>query len=138
MMCKDLHSLLCASFSFGEMLAFTLTAFLELMDHGIVSWDLISLSFIKQVPCPKKPRAIHLTHYSFTGQISTLKSFKVCIFIHILLFNYVTFLSSYIPDMSGCCCLATPHIVQSSFSVCDKFSSGNFGVAFTVTQGKTF
>lgn len=37
------------SFSFGEMLAFTLTAFLELMDHGIVSWDLISLSFIKQV-----------------------------------------------------------------------------------------
>jgi len=34
--------------SFGEMLAFTLTAFLELMDHGIVSWDLISLSFIKQ------------------------------------------------------------------------------------------
>ncbi|MED6272439.1 Engulfment and cell motility protein 2 [Characodon lateralis] len=37
---------------FGEMLAFTLTAFLELMDHGIVSWDLISLSFIKQVLRP--------------------------------------------------------------------------------------
>uniref|UniRef100_A0A8C5FU97 ELMO domain-containing protein n=1 Tax=Gadus morhua TaxID=8049 RepID=A0A8C5FU97_GADMO len=34
---------------FGEMLAFTLTAFLELMDHGIVSWDLLSLSFIKQI-----------------------------------------------------------------------------------------
>uniref|UniRef100_A0A8C1RTD1 Engulfment and cell motility 2 n=1 Tax=Cyprinus carpio TaxID=7962 RepID=A0A8C1RTD1_CYPCA len=34
---------------FGEMLAFTLTAFLELMDHGIVSWDLISVSFIKQI-----------------------------------------------------------------------------------------
>ncbi|XP_062842324.1 engulfment and cell motility protein 2 isoform X2 [Trichomycterus rosablanca] len=34
---------------FGEMLAFTLTAFLELMDHGVVSWDLISLSFIKQI-----------------------------------------------------------------------------------------
>ncbi|KTF90578.1 hypothetical protein cypCar_00045833, partial [Cyprinus carpio] len=33
---------------FGEMLAFTLTAFLELMDHGIISWDLISVSFIKQ------------------------------------------------------------------------------------------
>uniref|UniRef100_A0A8C7H319 Engulfment and cell motility 2 n=1 Tax=Oncorhynchus kisutch TaxID=8019 RepID=A0A8C7H319_ONCKI len=32
-----------------RMLAFTLTAFLELMDHGIVSWDLISLSFIKQI-----------------------------------------------------------------------------------------
>uniref|UniRef100_A0A672M1Y3 Engulfment and cell motility 2 n=1 Tax=Sinocyclocheilus grahami TaxID=75366 RepID=A0A672M1Y3_SINGR len=31
------------------MLAFTLTAFLELMDHGIVSWDLISVSFIKQI-----------------------------------------------------------------------------------------
>ncbi|TRY86606.1 hypothetical protein DNTS_018586 [Danionella cerebrum] len=34
---------------FGEMLAFTLTAFLELMDHGIVSWDMISISFIKQI-----------------------------------------------------------------------------------------
>ncbi|XP_056590791.1 engulfment and cell motility protein 2 isoform X3 [Triplophysa dalaica] len=34
---------------FGEMLAFTLTAFLELMDHGIVSWDLVSVSFIKQI-----------------------------------------------------------------------------------------
>ncbi|NP_001186987.1 engulfment and cell motility protein 2 [Danio rerio] len=34
---------------FGEMLAFTLTAFLELMDHGIVSWELLSLSFIKQI-----------------------------------------------------------------------------------------
>uniref|UniRef100_A0AAY4ELI6 ELMO domain-containing protein n=1 Tax=Denticeps clupeoides TaxID=299321 RepID=A0AAY4ELI6_9TELE len=42
----DLAFSLC---SFGEMLAFTLTAFLELMDHGIVSWDLISLSFIKQI-----------------------------------------------------------------------------------------
>ncbi|XP_051887082.1 engulfment and cell motility protein 2 isoform X1 [Pristis pectinata] len=36
-------------FSFGEMLAFTLTAFLELMDHGIISWDLISTAFIKQI-----------------------------------------------------------------------------------------
>uniref|UniRef100_A0A8C7XQW0 Engulfment and cell motility 2 n=1 Tax=Oryzias sinensis TaxID=183150 RepID=A0A8C7XQW0_9TELE len=34
---------------FSSMLAFTLTAFLELMDHGIVSWDLISISFIKQI-----------------------------------------------------------------------------------------
>ncbi|XP_062897665.1 engulfment and cell motility protein 2 isoform X1 [Mobula hypostoma] len=36
-------------FSFGEMLAFTLTAFLELMDHGIISWDMISTAFIKQI-----------------------------------------------------------------------------------------
>ncbi|KAK6479288.1 engulfment and cell motility protein 2 isoform X1 [Huso huso] len=35
--------------NFGEMLAFTLTAFLELMDHGIVSWELLSLPFIKQI-----------------------------------------------------------------------------------------
>ncbi|XP_072370678.1 engulfment and cell motility protein 2 isoform X2 [Scyliorhinus torazame] len=35
--------------NFGEMLAFTLTAFLELMDHGIVSWDMISTAFIKQI-----------------------------------------------------------------------------------------
>lgn len=34
------------------MLAFTLTAFLELMDHGIVSWDMVSITFIKQVRLP--------------------------------------------------------------------------------------
>ncbi|KAM6457658.1 engulfment and cell motility protein 2 isoform 1-T1 [Liasis olivaceus] len=34
---------------YGEMLAFTLTAFLELMDHGLVSWDTVSISFIKQI-----------------------------------------------------------------------------------------
>ncbi|KAM4032369.1 engulfment and cell motility protein 2 isoform 1-T1 [Anomaloglossus baeobatrachus] len=34
---------------YSEMLAFTLTAFLELMDHGIVSWDMVSLIFIKQI-----------------------------------------------------------------------------------------
>uniref|UniRef100_A0A670ZS59 Engulfment and cell motility 2 n=1 Tax=Pseudonaja textilis TaxID=8673 RepID=A0A670ZS59_PSETE len=33
----------------GEMLAFTLTAFLELMDHGLVSWDTVSVGFIKQI-----------------------------------------------------------------------------------------
>ncbi|XP_032897924.1 engulfment and cell motility protein 2 isoform X2 [Amblyraja radiata] len=35
--------------NFGEMLAFSLTAFLELMDHGIISWDMISTAFIKQI-----------------------------------------------------------------------------------------
>uniref|UniRef100_A0A8C4S5I8 Engulfment and cell motility 2 n=1 Tax=Erpetoichthys calabaricus TaxID=27687 RepID=A0A8C4S5I8_ERPCA len=34
---------------FGEMLAFTLTAFLEINGPWIVSWDLISFSFIKQI-----------------------------------------------------------------------------------------
>ncbi|XP_015263902.1 PREDICTED: engulfment and cell motility protein 2 [Gekko japonicus] len=34
---------------YGEMLAFALTAFLELMDHGVVSWDMVSLTFIKQI-----------------------------------------------------------------------------------------
>uniref|UniRef100_A0A8D2KXV6 Engulfment and cell motility 2 n=1 Tax=Varanus komodoensis TaxID=61221 RepID=A0A8D2KXV6_VARKO len=34
---------------YSEMLAFTLTAFLELMDHGIVSWDTVSITFIKQI-----------------------------------------------------------------------------------------
>lgn len=38
--------------SYGETLAFTLTAFLELMDHGLISWDTISIGFIKQVPSP--------------------------------------------------------------------------------------
>lgn len=39
------------------MLAFTLTAFLELMDHGIVSWDMVSVTFIKQV----RPPMFHLS-----------------------------------------------------------------------------
>lgn len=41
-----------ARLSYSEMLAFTLTAFLELMDHGIVSWDMVSITFIKQVRLP--------------------------------------------------------------------------------------
>ncbi|XP_055219287.2 engulfment and cell motility protein 2-like [Gorilla gorilla gorilla] len=34
---------------YSDMLAFTLTAFLELMDRGIVSWDMVSITFIKQI-----------------------------------------------------------------------------------------
>nr|XP_055220140.1 engulfment and cell motility protein 2-like [Gorilla gorilla gorilla] len=34
---------------YSDMLAFTLTAFLELMDRGIVSWDMVSIIFIKQI-----------------------------------------------------------------------------------------
>uniref|UniRef100_A0A3B4DG13 ELMO domain-containing protein n=1 Tax=Pygocentrus nattereri TaxID=42514 RepID=A0A3B4DG13_PYGNA len=34
---------------FGEMLSFTLTAFVELMDHGIISWDTFSVAFIKKI-----------------------------------------------------------------------------------------
>ncbi|XP_061486655.1 engulfment and cell motility protein 2 isoform X1 [Rhineura floridana] len=34
---------------YSEMLAFTLTAFLELMDHGIISWDMVPLTFIRQI-----------------------------------------------------------------------------------------
>lgn len=40
------------------MLAFTLTAFLELMDHGIVSWDMVSITFIKQVRPPDSHRSL--------------------------------------------------------------------------------
>lgn len=40
---------LSVSSSFGDMLSFTLTAFVELMDHGIVSWDTFSVAFIKKV-----------------------------------------------------------------------------------------
>uniref|UniRef100_A0A671NX64 Engulfment and cell motility protein 1 n=1 Tax=Sinocyclocheilus anshuiensis TaxID=1608454 RepID=A0A671NX64_9TELE len=34
---------------FGDLLSFTLTAFVELMDHGIVSWDTFSVAFIKKI-----------------------------------------------------------------------------------------
>ncbi|KAG7256177.1 hypothetical protein CRUP_014710, partial [Coryphaenoides rupestris] len=33
---------------FGDLLSFTLTAFVELMDHSIVSWDTFSVAFIKK------------------------------------------------------------------------------------------
>uniref|UniRef100_A0A7N6FAB8 ELMO domain-containing protein n=1 Tax=Anabas testudineus TaxID=64144 RepID=A0A7N6FAB8_ANATE len=36
-------------FLFGDLLSFTLTAFVELMDHGIVSWDTFSVAFIKKI-----------------------------------------------------------------------------------------
>ena len=35
--------------STGDALAFTLKAFVELMDHGIVSWDVLQHKFIKNV-----------------------------------------------------------------------------------------
>uniref|UniRef100_A0AAQ4Q5C5 Engulfment and cell motility 1 (ced-12 homolog, C. elegans) n=1 Tax=Gasterosteus aculeatus aculeatus TaxID=481459 RepID=A0AAQ4Q5C5_GASAC len=38
-----------SSLSFGDLLSFTLTAFVELMDHGIVSWDTFSVAFIKKI-----------------------------------------------------------------------------------------
>uniref|UniRef100_A0A674ECR7 Engulfment and cell motility 1 n=1 Tax=Salmo trutta TaxID=8032 RepID=A0A674ECR7_SALTR len=41
--------LLLLCFSFGDLLSFTLTAFVELMDHGIVSWDTFSVAFIKKI-----------------------------------------------------------------------------------------
>uniref|UniRef100_A0AAY4EN50 ELMO domain-containing protein n=1 Tax=Denticeps clupeoides TaxID=299321 RepID=A0AAY4EN50_9TELE len=37
------------SWTFGDLLSFTLTAFVELMDHGIISWDTFSVAFIKKV-----------------------------------------------------------------------------------------
>lgn len=44
--CSRVRVLSC---SFGDLLSFTLTAFVELMDHGIVSWDTFSVAFIKKV-----------------------------------------------------------------------------------------
>lgn len=68
------------------MLAFTLTAFLELMDHGIVSWDLISLSFIKQVPLlpklirhSKVPQRAHCTDLKLQD-VSFCSSLFICLF----------------------------------------------------------
>jgi hypothetical protein len=35
------------------MLALGLRAFLELMEHGVVSWETLSISFVRKVcPCP--------------------------------------------------------------------------------------
>ena len=36
-------------YSSGEDLAYTLKAFVELMDHSIVSWDVLDPAFIKTV-----------------------------------------------------------------------------------------
>uniref|UniRef100_A0A4W5QTI6 Engulfment and cell motility 1 n=1 Tax=Hucho hucho TaxID=62062 RepID=A0A4W5QTI6_9TELE len=46
---KRTYWLLLLCFSFGDLLSFTLTAFVELMDHGIVSWDTFSVAFIKKI-----------------------------------------------------------------------------------------
>ena len=39
-------------YSNGDALAYTLKAFVELMDHGIVSWDVLQHKFIKNVRVP--------------------------------------------------------------------------------------
>lgn len=35
--------------SLGEVLTLTLRAFLELMEHGMVSWETLSIPFIRKV-----------------------------------------------------------------------------------------
>lgn len=44
----SLRLLICPS-STGEMLAHTLKAFMELMEHDFVSWETLSAAFIKKV-----------------------------------------------------------------------------------------
>ena len=41
--------------SAGDSLAYTLQAFVELMDHGIVSWDVLEHKFIKIVSRTLQP-----------------------------------------------------------------------------------
>ncbi|TSK31455.1 Engulfment and cell motility protein 1 [Bagarius yarrelli] len=50
-MALDMELVACdlVSCSFGEILSYTLTAFVELMDHGIISWDTFSVAFIKKI-----------------------------------------------------------------------------------------
>lgn len=35
--------------SLGELLALALRAFLELMEHGVVSWETLSIPFVRKV-----------------------------------------------------------------------------------------
>lgn len=35
--------------SLGEVLALALKAFLELMEHGVVSWETLSIPFVRKV-----------------------------------------------------------------------------------------
>lgn len=37
--------------SLGELLALALRAFLELMEHGMVSWETLSIPFVRKVGC---------------------------------------------------------------------------------------
>lgn len=104
------------SCSFGEMLAFTLTAFLELMDHGIVSWDLISLSFIKQVP--PQPQGTFIR----TTQHVSLCRLPAEIHGQFFFSLYSSFMSLFLLDVSGCCCQATAHIMQTSLPVYEQLS----------------
>lgn len=85
------------------MLAFTLTAFLELMDHGIVSWDLISLSFIKQVPPQPQGSfsrtSLHRLSAEIHGHFFSHFIHPLCLF--------------FLLEVSGCCCQATAHIMRT-------------------------
>lgn len=50
-LCKCLkYFFLCVSFRSNMIMTHTLTGFMELMDHGIVSWENLSSVFIKKVP----------------------------------------------------------------------------------------
>lgn len=104
------------SCSFGEMLAFTLTGFLELMDHGIVSWDLISLSFIKQVP--PQPQGSFIR----TPQRVSLCRLPAEIHGQFFLSLYSSFMSFFRLDVSGCCCQATAHVMQTLLPVYEQLS----------------
>lgn len=101
------------------MLAFTLTAFLELMDHGIVSWDLISLSFIKQVI---RQRVVFLGHHSLFHSTGFLQNFMGSFFLSLFIF-YV-----FIPAESEWALL---------LSYCSYYADIAARVWTTLTQGQT-
>lgn len=58
----------------------TLTAFMELMDHGIVSWENLSSVFIKKVP-----NLSLLLHFPHESSCSYLLSPTSCCFLIALL-----------------------------------------------------
>ena len=62
-------------FSTGDALSFTLKAFLELMEHGIVSWDVLEHKFIKTV---RTPSDNFLPEASFGLQVLLLPS-SLCV-----------------------------------------------------------
>lgn len=80
------------------------------------------LTLLHQTGTSSNNKTIHLTHVSFL-ETPLDKSAKLKISrpacSHTLLFNYLTFLSSYMPEISGCCCLATPCIIRDA-SVCTR------------------
>uniref|UniRef100_A0A8B9T5J8 Engulfment and cell motility 2 n=1 Tax=Anas platyrhynchos TaxID=8839 RepID=A0A8B9T5J8_ANAPL len=100
---------------YSEMLAFTLTAFLELMDHGIVSWDMVSITFIKQVSLGQggQPHAkLTICGESTSSVLSPIHRYQSFSLFHMMWTSYISliFVSPLNPQQEMANAFAQKHL----------------------------